>query len=247
MTHSVFSPADGVSIAYHRTDGDGHKPSVMFCHGLKSDMSGNKALYLEEHCKRLGRGFIRFDCQGHGLSSGDFTAGSVDVWAQDALAVLDHLTSGPVVLAGSSMGGWISMLLALKRPARIHGFLGIAAAPDFTEDIYHREFSDADRAELADRGIVYRKSAYGDPYPLSQRLFDGGRHCLILGAPVAIRCPVRLVQGKADAAVRWTKAETILQRVESTDKKVTWIDDGDHRLSRPQDLRVIAACLDDLL
>ncbi|MBI1215090.1 MAG: alpha/beta fold hydrolase [Alphaproteobacteria bacterium] len=218
----------------------------MFMGGFMSDMSGTKATFFEEQCKKRGQAYLRFDYTGHGVSSGKFTEGNIGSWLQDALDVFDELTQGPQIVVGSSMGGWLSLLLTLQRAERVAGLVCLAPAPDFTEDIYHLEFDDAARAQLAEKGIVHRPSDYGDPYPLTRQLFEDGRKHLLLKDEIGIRCPVRLIHGKQDPDVPWQKSGQILEKLASQDAKTVWIEDGDHRLSRDQDLALIDGVIEEL-
>lgn len=242
----TFSPRDGVTLAYHRNDyaknadsADCLLPGVVFMGGFKSDMTGTKATFLEQHCTARQQPFVRFDYQGHGASSGTFTEGNISLWLQDALDVLDTLTSGPQILVGSSMGGWISLLTALQRKERIAGVIGLAPAPDFTKDIFEQDFTEEQRKELTEAGMVSIPNEYGDPYIITRQFFEDGDNHLLLHDSIAIDAPVRLIHGKQDPDVPWQKSERILERLSSQDKKIIWIEDGDHRLSRDQDLAII--------
>ncbi|MEO0991943.1 MAG: alpha/beta fold hydrolase, partial [Pseudomonadota bacterium] len=188
---------DGRRIAYHRTDGAG--PGVVFLGGFKSDMEGTKAVHLEAWAKAKGRAFLRFDYSGHGESSEAFEDGSIGDWAADARAAIG-LIDGPLVLVGSSMGGWISLLLARAMPERIKALVLIAAAPDFTESMA-AEFSDAQHVQLMEDGRTLRPSDYGDPYVITRRLIEDGRQNLVLRTPLALPFPVRMLWGTADDAV----------------------------------------------
>ncbi|MDD9900452.1 MAG: alpha/beta hydrolase [Alphaproteobacteria bacterium] len=242
--YSTFSPRAGVSLAYRRFEGGEDFPGVIFLGGFKSDMTGGKATFLEEACTARNQSFVRFDYTGHGFSSGVFEDGMIGSWLQDALDVFDTLTTGPQIVVGSSMGGWISLLLALKRKERVHGLIGIAAAPDFSEDILHHELTDTQKAELEEKGITYKPSDYGDPYPITKKLLDEAReNHLLLHDKINITCPVRLLHGKQDDAVPWQKSERIKQKLVSKDVQITWVDDGDHRLSRDQDLALLDAAV----
>lgn len=239
-----FQPRPGVSLAFHRFDGASKTlPGVVFMHGFMSDMTGGKAIFLEDRCRHRNQSFVRFDCTGHGQSSGKFEDGTIGSWLQDALDIIDRQTQGPQIFVGSSMGGWIALLAALARPDRLAGVMGIAPAPDFTEDVYNHEFKEEERRHLATKGIVYRDNPYGAPYPLTRELFRDGKNHIILNRPIAIRCPVRLVQGKMDEVVPWEKSERIREKLLSNDVKIVYIDNGDHRLSNPSDLQT----LDDTL
>ncbi len=246
----ILTCKDGATIAYHLTPGKG--PGVVFLTGFKSDMTGGKALLLEQLCRQRGQAFLRFDYTGHGASSGRFEDGTIGRWAEDAVAAIDALTNGPQVLVGSSMGGWIMLLVALARPERIAGLVGIAAAPDFTEDLMHDALTDDQRAVLARDGFVEIPNCYDDqePYRIEQRLLDDGRNHLVLGGTIDLRVPVRLIHGMCDEDVPWATGLKIVERLESDDVEITYVKTGGHRLSEPQDLdrlqRTVSALLDQL-
>jgi len=242
---SRLTRGDGATIAYHRTEGK--SPGVVFMGGFMSDMSGIKATTLEAHCRATGRACLRFDYLGHGESSGRFEDGTIGRWRDDALAVLDALTAGPQIVVGSSMGGWIALLAALARPERVQALIGLAAAPDFTEDLLYAAFDAEARAALERDGRIEIPSDYGEaPYPITRQLVVDGRRHLLLGQAIGLRCPVRLFQGMNDADVPWRHALRIMERIESGDAILTLIKDGDHRLSRPADLARICAEIDAL-
>ncbi|NKB18977.1 MAG: alpha/beta fold hydrolase [Alphaproteobacteria bacterium] len=244
-TPKTFTRDDGASIAYHKTEGDG--PGVIFLGGFMSDMDGTKAIALEAHCQKQGRAYLRFDYQGHGHSSGEFKEGTIGKWAADAIAAIDALTDGPQILVGSSMGGWIMLLAALARPERVTGLVGIAAAPDFTEALMWKGFSTEIQETLQRDRVYYAPSEYGDqPYAITMDLIEDGREHLLLEDPIAIKCPVHLFQGIVDDAVPWEHALTISRRLETDDVTTTFIKDGDHRLSREEDLAKIFAAVDRL-
>jgi pimeloyl-ACP methyl ester carboxylesterase len=235
----------GASLAFHHTPGCG--PGVLFCGGFISDMSGTKARALEAHCAAAGRAFTRFDYQGHGASSGRFADGTIGLWASDALAVVDRVGEGPLIVVGSSMGGWIALLVALARRQRVGGLLGIAAAPDFTEDLLLAQASASQRQELAERGFWMQPSAYGEaPFPVTARLLEDGRDHLVLRRPIALTCPVHLLHGQRDPDVPWETSLRLAERLESEDVTVELIKAGDHRLSTPRDLARLTAALDHL-
>ncbi|MBI4183501.1 MAG: alpha/beta hydrolase [Proteobacteria bacterium] len=220
----------------------------MFLTGFRSDRTGTKAMALEAFCRARGQAFLRFDYRGHGESSGAFTDGSIGAWAEDALLALDSLTQGPQVLVGSSMGGWIMLLVALARKERIAGLVGIAPAPDFTEDLLWRTFAGDERRKLGEEGVVYVPSDYEDgPYPITLKLIEEGRNHLLLRAPIAIDCPVRILQGMKDEAVPWPRALTLAERLTAADVEVTLVKAGEHRLSTDADLTRLCATLARLL
>ncbi|MDB5374664.1 MAG: hypothetical protein JWP04_3306 [Belnapia sp.] len=235
---------DGVELAWRRVPGQG--PGVIFLGGFNSDMTGSKAADLAEYCAGTGRAFLRLDYSGHGASGGRFEDGSIGRWADDAAAVIGALTVGPQVLVGSSMGGWIGLLLALRLPERVAALVGIAAAPDFTariESLLPAEI----RAIIARDGVWQRPSQYGAPYPITRHLLEEGRRHLLLDRPVPLTIPLRLLQGQQDPDVPWETALRIAAAVTGADVEVVLVKDGDHRLSRPQDLlllrRVVGALL----
>jgi len=237
---------DAPAIAYHKLDGKG--PGVVFLGGFMSDMTGSKALALEEHCRKTGRAFLRFDYRGHGESEGRFEDGTIGLWAEDALAAFDDLTKGPQVLVGSSMGGWIMLLTALARPERIAGLLGIAAAPDFTEDLMWEAFDESIREQILREGLYHQPSEYDDsPYPITRALIEDGREHLLLRNRIPLTCPVRLLQGVEDLDVPWRTATRISEQLQSEDVEITLVKAGDHRLSEPQDLQRLCATLDRLI
>ena len=240
----ILSRDMGVSIAYRRFAGK--SPGVMFFGGFRSDMTGTKAVALETACREAGRAFIRFDYRGHGESSGRFEDGTIGAWADDAIAVLDTLTTGPQILVGSSMGGWIMLLAALARPDRMRGLVGVASAPDFTEDLVWDRLNDDVRRTLRREGVWRQPSAYGDPVPITLRLIEEGRGHLLLGGSIPIKVPVRLLHGMRDLEVPWQTSQKLLEAMESEDVQLHLVKDGDHRLSRPQDLRLIESFVTDL-
>ena len=240
---SLLRRADGGTIAYRATDGK--SPGVVFFGGFMSDMTGTKASALEAHCRRVGRGFVRFDYSGHGASDGAFRDGTIGGWRDDALAVIDAARAGPLILVGSSMGGWLMLLAARARPARVAGLVGIAAAPDFTEDLMWDEFDGETRAALARDGVVARPSGHGaPPGPITMRLIEEARRHLLLRGPVPVACPVHLLHGMADEEVPWRTALRIAEAVASADVTVELIKDGDHRLSRTRDLARLCAVVE---
>ena len=214
----------------------GRSPGVLFLPGFRSDMMGGKALALEEWCGDQGRAFLRFDYSGHGESEGEFTDGTIGNWASDAVALLDSVTKGPQILVGSSMGGWIMFLTALQRPGRVAGLVGIAAAPDFTEDMKTAMSSEMKEA-LDQEGVWYEPSEYSDePTPITQKLLLDGDQQLVLNQPITLTCPVRLIHGMRDPDVPWQKALRISENLESSDVEIILTKDGEHRLSEPSDL-----------
>ncbi len=245
MTPSILTRPDGATIAYRAVPG--RAPGIVFLAGFRSDMSGTKALFLDDYCRRAGRAYVRFDYFGHGQSSGDFADGTLGRWAEDAVAVIDSLTEGPQILVGSSMGGWLMLLAALARPARIHALIGIAAAPDFTADLLPARLGDDARRTLERDGRVVLPSEY-DPagYLYTKRLIDDGNRRLVLRAPLAIDRPVRLLHGMADASVPWRTSLRLAEALCGDDVRVILVKGGDHRLSGPAELALLARVLDAL-
>ncbi len=240
----TFTTPQGRRIAYHLTAGDG--PAVVLLGGFKSDMQGTKAVYLEDWARAQGRAFLRFDYSGHGESSEAFTDGSIGDWFKDACAALG-LIDGPVVLVGSSMGGWISLLVARAMPDRVAGLVTIAAAPDFTEDSMWAGFSEAQKAELDSVGQVALPSEYGEPYIITKRLIEEGRDRLVLRDPLPLPFPVRFLQGTADADVDMAVALRLLEHAEGPDMRLTLVDGADHRFSDDTCLELIATSVTDVL
>ena len=224
----------------------GATPTIVFLHGFGSDMEGAKAEALAASCAAAGRAFVRFDCRGHGQSEGRFEDGTISGWRDDALAVVDRI-DGPVVLVGSSMGGWLALLVALARPHRVAGLVGIAAAPDFTEDLMWAAAAPDEQRRLMQAGFVETPSAYGPPLRLTRALIEDGRRHLLLRAPIVLNIPVRLLHGQRDPDVPWETAVRLAERLEGDDVVVTLIKDGDHRLSRPVDLALLCRTVEALV
>lgn len=235
---------DGARLAWRRIDGAG--PTVIWLGGFMSDMTGTKAEALSDWAIANGRAYVRFDYFGHGASSGQFRDGTVTRWRADALAVIDDLTEGDLVLVGSSMGGWIACLAAMARPQRVKAMVLIAPAPDFTERLMTPEISPAGHAALAAEGVWMRPSDYGEPYPITRNLLeDGARWSILGGDPIPIEVPVHILQGGQDPDVAWRHALELAQALKGDDVVFTLIKDGDHRLSRPGDIaRLIATVAD---
>jgi pimeloyl-ACP methyl ester carboxylesterase len=245
MTTYLTTP-QGRHIAYHRTPGK--EPGVVFLGGFRSDMTGTKVLALEAWAQASGRAFLRFDYSGHGASHGEFVQGTISDWREDAAAVIEVLTDGPQVLVGSSMGGWIALLLARDMPERVAGLIGIAAAPDFTERLWDHDFSMTDRTRLLEEGLVFRPSDYSpEPYPITRWLIEDGRSNLVLTGPLHLPMPVRLLQGSADLDVPQATAVTLFDHLSSPDLRLTMVKDADHRFSTPACLALISATVEEVL
>ena len=240
-----FDRGDGVELAWAHQPGSG--PTVVFLPGYRSDMNGEKATALAAFCAANGRAMLRFDYSGHGASFGRFEDGTIGRWTEDALAVIDRETTGPLILVGSSMGGWIALLAALARPERVASLIGIAAAPDFTEALMWEAMTFEERATIMRDGVLHVPSQYGEPYPITRALIEDGRTRLLLNDPIAIGCPVRLLHGQHDPDVPWEMALRIAEQLDSSDVQITLVKDGDHRLSRPQDLALLRRTLGVLL
>ena len=237
---------DGTRLAFCRTDGT--LPEVVFLGGFRSDMTGAKALRLEEHCRGEGRAFTRFDYRGHGASSGRFEDGALGDWLADTLAVLDRVVAGrPCVLVGSSMGGWLALLAASARPGQVRALVGVAAAPDFTEELVRARLSPEQAEALARDGLFLAPSTYGDPVPITRRLLEDGADHLLLGGTIPLRVPVHLLHGQEDPDVPWQTSLRLAARLESGAVTVELVKDGDHRLSREEDLRRITAAVERVI
>ncbi|WP_112308757.1 alpha/beta fold hydrolase [Pseudogemmobacter bohemicus] len=244
MTQFLTSP-QGRRLAFNQLEGAG--PTVVFLGGFKSDMQGSKALYLEAWAKEQRRAFLRLDYSGHGQSSGDFEAGAIGDWAADALAVIEARTSGPLILVGSSMGGWIALLLARMIPDRIAGLVGIAAAPDFTARTWAEELTDAQRDQVTAEGRIGIASDYADqPYIFTRRLFEDGAQNRVLDRPLPLPFPVRLLQGTADTDVPPAVALDLLAHADGPDLRLTLVKGADHRFSTPDCLALIASSIDEV-
>lgn len=236
----------GRRIAFRSTPGKG--PGVVFLGGFKSDMTGTKALYLEEWAQRTGRAFLRFDYSGHGDSSGQFEDGCIGDWAEDARAIIEAQTDGPQVLVGSSMGGWISLLLARSMPQRVAGLVTIAAAPDFTEQGFWPSFTEDQRRILLQNGRLELPSEYSDdPYVITRHLIEDGRRQLVMTEPLPLPFPTRLLQGTADEDVPMRWALDLLDHATGDDIRLTLVKGADHRFSTPECLALISAAVEDVL
>lgn len=240
----TFTTPQGRKIAYHLHDGTG--PAVVFLGGFKSDMGGTKAVHLEEWARRAGRAFLRFDYSGHGESSEAFTDGAIGDWFEDACAAI-NLLAGPAVLVGSSMGGWISLLVAREMPEKVAGLVTIAAAPDFTEDSMWANATVDQRQQLVDDGQIALPSEYGDPYIITQRLIEEGRTRLVLRDPLSLDFPVRFLQGTADEDVEMSVALRLLDHATGPDMRLTLVDGADHRFSDDTCLALITTSVEEVL
>lgn len=244
----ILERPDGHQLAYEHTPGSA--PGILFLGGFNSNMQGEKARALEAWCQQNGRQFTRFDYLGHGQSSGEFQQGTIGRWIEDALAVVDDVAGGPLLLVGSSMGGWIMLHVALARPQRVAALVGIATATDFTESMRESALSAEHLSRLELSGSCAIDNCYddGEPYIITRELLDEGRrHCLLQRETVPLELPVRLLHGQRDADVPWQHSLTLAEKLRSDDVEVCLVKDGDHRLSRPQDLLRLERCIAQLL
>jgi pimeloyl-ACP methyl ester carboxylesterase len=245
MTNAAFlTTKQGRKLAYHRTTGRG--PWIVFLGGLKSDMQGSKAVFLEEWARKEGRAFVRFDYSGHGESSGEFMDGCIGDWAEDTVQAVGALTEGKIIPVGSSMGGWQALLLARVQPGRMAGLVTIAAAPDFTEDGYWASFTDAQKQLLKDVGQVELPSDYMEPYVITKRMIEDGRDQLVLREALNLPFPVRFLQGTADTAVSVATAVRLLEHATGPDMHLRLVKDADHRFSDGPCLELIVQALDEV-
>jgi pimeloyl-ACP methyl ester carboxylesterase len=226
----------------------GGSPGLFWLGGFKSDMMGTKAVALDAWAAERHRACVRFDYSGNGESGGDFIDGTIGRWLEESVAVFEQFCAGPQVVIGSSMGGWMALLLARELARRqanrasLAGLVLIAPAPDFTEELMWKRFSPQARHDIETRGVWLRPSEYGEPYPITRALIEDGRRHLLLGSAIEVGCPVRILQGAQDPDVPWRHAFALAHRLPADDVVLTMIQDGDHRLSRPQDIaRIIAA------
>lgn len=223
-------------------------PTVVYLYGFRSDMGGEKILFLKALCQKEGFGFLTFDYSGHGVSSGQFEEGTISQWLDDSLAIIDHLTQARVLLIGSSMGGWLAHLVALQRPHLITGLLGIACAPDFTEDLIWKKFTQTQKREITSQGWTTISTEYNqNGWVITKKLIEDGRKHLLLGKAIDLSLPIRLVHGLQDASVPASYSHQLLERVSSTDVTLTLIKSGNHRLGRPEDKQIIGDLLLDLV
>ncbi|WP_170370755.1 alpha/beta fold hydrolase [Ruegeria arenilitoris] len=235
----------GRRLAYHKSEGAG--PTVVFLGGLKSDMEGTKAVHLEDWTRARGQAYLRFDYSGHGESSGRFEEGCIGNWHEDTVAAVSALTEGPLIVVGSSMGGWQALLLARAMPERIAGMVTIAAAPDFTEDGYWSSFSDEQKQALETVGHVELPSDYMEPYIITKRMIEDGRTRLVLRSPLNLPFPVRFLQGTADTAVSTETAVRLLDHASGPDMRLLLVKDADHRFSDGPCLGLIEDAVRDVM
>lgn len=240
---TFFTRDDGVNLAYRFTDGAG--PLLVFLPGYMSDMEGGKALSVFSYARAHGQACLLLDYSGCGSSEGAFLDGTLPVWRDDVLALIDHVwpQDGAILPIGSSMGGWLALLVALAREDRVAGLIGIAAAPDFTS----WGFTEAQKTELAEKGVIYEPSDYGDDYPTSLGFWHSGEANLLLEQEIPLTCPVRFIHGQADTVVPWEIATRAAAKLRSDDVQLLFIKDGDHRLSCDTDIAALLGLIDGLL
>ncbi len=246
ISPSRYRINDSLEIAYSRVEGN--TPGIMFLCGHGSDMNGSKALFLESWAKRNGCAFLRFDYSGHGRSDGTLLETNISDWTRDAIAMIDHLCAGKQILIGSSLGGWLMLNVALARPDRIAGLIGISAAPDFTEDLIWQKLGSKEQADFVKEGQITEANPYADdpiiyPYHLIE---DGRQHLRLLG-PLAIHQPVRLLHGMADVEVPWQTAIALAECLDAEDVTVHLDKKATHRFSEPEQLALLQTVLENLL
>lgn len=244
MTDTQFISGPHGEIAYEWVDGSNDLPPIIFLHGFKSDMMGSKAEFLKQYCLETGRDFLRFDVFAHGQSDGDMMDFTISKALDDTLFMLTEALCRPGIVIGSSMGGWIGLRLLQECPRKIAGFIGIAAAPDFTHKILSK-LDDNHKSQLKDNGYITEDSGYAEPYIFTQALFDDGEAQCLLDQTIAYDGPVHLLQGKQDTSVDWHVPDAINTCFDGR-AKITLIDDGDHSLSREQDLNVLKSAIEQM-
>ncbi len=246
MEETGFIEGPAGKIAYRRIKGA--SPAIVWLGGFKSDMTGTKAEAISTWAMAEGRAFLRFDYSGHGASDGRFEDGTISAWLADTLAAIDTGSEGPLVLVGSSMGGWIAALAALARPGRIAGLVFVAPAPDFTEELIWKQMTGPEREQLLRHGRLEEHSEYSDePTIITRALIEDGRNHLVLGGEVAINCPVRIVQGMADPDVPWRHALRFADCLATDDLELILLKSGDHRLSKPHEIKRILSAVSSVL
>jgi pimeloyl-ACP methyl ester carboxylesterase len=247
MTPEFLTLPDG-RLAYQRLRGKKTAPGLVFLGGYASDMTGTKVSYLADRCKAVDISLLRFDYRGHGQSSGDFKDGTIGSWLEDTCAAFDQLTEGPQIIIGSSMGGWLGLLLAMKKPERTKALIGIAAAPDFTEDLMWLRLSPDQRERLEQDGFVYDETQPpNEQAPITLKLIEEARQHLLLRAKIPVSCSVRLIQGLHDTEVPWQHVLRITENIAHDDVRSILVKDGDHRLSRGQDLELLWRTVEEFL
>ena len=244
MTKFLVTPT-GQQLAYSFIRGTG--PTVIFLGGFKSDMEGSKAIFLEKWAKKRKRSFLRFDYSGHGQSSGDFLNLGIGDWRNDAKQIIGLTENNGIILVGSSMGGWIALLLSRELGSRLKGLITIAAAPDFTEESMWKNFTEDQKKEVLNEGVLYLPSDYGEPYPITRYLIENGRQNLVLCEPLELTCPVRLMQGTEDTAVTRETALKLFDHINADDLSLFFKRGADHSFSDQGCLEILEKNLEDIL
>ena len=235
----------GQKLAYSFTKGTG--PTVVFLGGFKSDMEGSKAIFLEKWAKKRNRSFLRFDYSGHGQSSGDFLNLGIGDWRNDAKQIIGLTENNGIILVGSSMGGWIALLLSRELGSRLKGLITIAAAPDFTEESMWKNFTEDQKKEVLNKGVLYLPSDYSEPYPITRYLIENGRQNLVLCEPLELTCPVRLMQGTEDTAVTRETALKLFDHISADDLSLFFKRGADHSFSDQGCLKILEKNLENML
>lgn len=235
-------------LAYRYCPPDFNAPTVVYLYGFRSDMNGEKVLFLEDHCAKEGIGFLTFDYSGHGQSSGNFEEGTISQWLSDSLAIIDQITQGPIIVVGSSMGGWLAHLVTQQRPNRVIGLLGIASAPDFTQELMWNNFSSQQQTETMTQGWTIVSTEYNSSgWKITKNLIEDGRKHHLLGQPISMTIPIRYLHGLKDASVPFVYSQKLVELVTSSDITLTLIKLGDHRLSSEENKRVLWSTLQELI
>lgn len=246
LENHMTLPTESGHLAYNRFEsGTPNLPEVLFLGGYKSDMNGTKATFLDDLCRKRNQTYTRFDYFGHGSSSGDFVDGTISQWVNDSLAIIDQVTKGPLILIGSSLGGWLMTRVAVARPDRVKALIGIAAAPDFTEDLIWATLNEEQQKEFIKTKLFHLPSSQdpkGIPVPLS--FIEDGRKNFVLRDDIDITCPVHLLHGTLDADVPWTFSHRLTQRLKSEKVSLLLIKDGDHSLTSPFALGMLTSILE---
>ena len=247
MQDHMLNLGDGTRLAYrrHKAVSTGGRPTIVFCPGFRSVMSGIKGEFLAEMTAEEGLGYACFDYRGHGASSGRFEDGTIGAWLADLLAIIDDATSGPLILVGSSMGAWIALRMVRELNGSagddpIAGLLLLAPAPDFTSELHEPRLTEAQRRELDEKGYFEEPTPYGpEPNVFTRALFEDGRANRVMTGPIDTFCPVHIIQGQADPDVPWQHAQRLFALLSKDDATIGYVKDGDHRLSRPQDIALM--------
>lgn len=241
----TFLPIKNAKLAYQKISGK--NPGILYCGGFRSDMTGTKVLVVQDYCRQRGLSFVRFDYRGHGQSSGNFADYGIGDWRDDGLAILDQLTSGPQIVVGSSMGGWIGLLIALARPEKVKGFVGIASAPDFTEELIWQKLSLPQQEELKTKGFISKpKTKTQEGYSITYQFIENARQHLLLSKKIPLNIPISLLHGYLDDEVPWTYSQRLLEQLQSANVCLKLIKDGTHRLMREQDLALLMHSIEEI-